>query len=480
MNCTLHFVTTKYTLDAQYFNTCPAGYTACGETLPTKYGGALVPATTEHCRGRADLVVWPFTRLICCPPVAAAAATTGKVFCSSLGTSASAYKSCNTKATTLSQLHSCSVAFSDEMQSAVTKHCPEQGFQTGDLFGPHDTHSTAPRRSPCAAATYALAEQETLRAGYTTKMESDAAPSKANIDWNCGTYRNFPTAWRDSAGHSCSAYNKNAFCNRDGSYGSNWMLYKGQRTFASYASGGKSAREACCACGGGVEASELLQRYSSAYALAAGTPWVLFRGEIAGNFTIVDYGTYAGTVLRLNGVKGGVGTMIVDSNTRVTIRTKNVTIEYTQGTYDMGFELKGGPILAIVAKPDKCNGQDICTRKLFNVSLAGAHMAYASLDDEKLAAHPFQALGDVGYLSIFHFIGLEKQWNRGIRAFQIDLQAFNENSRDRVLICPGPVIHMLAWIMPEYVLYGAKYIDPVSLAPFSGAIKLAVGLLALT
>ena len=37
-----------------------------------------------------------------------------------------------------------------------------------------------------------------------------------------------------------------------------------------------------------------------------------------------------------------------------------------------------------------------------------------------------------------------------------------------ILVIRRPVIHTLTWIVPAYVLYGAKYIDLVSPGPFSG------------
>ena len=91
-------------------------------------------------------------------------------------------------------------------------------------------------------------------------------------------------------------------------------------------------------------------------------------------------------------------------------------------------------VVAVRVYPTRCNGQDICRRALNTATFAAAHNSYATLDDGGLAAHSFTAMGDVGVLSVYHFISLPAQWTRGFRGFEVDLVAF----QGRLMLCPGP------------------------------------------
>lgn len=66
-----------------------------------------------------------------------------------------------------------------------------------------------------------------------------------------------PADWMGSSGRNCDFYAENALCTTDGGYGSGWGADFG--TFEDYADAdGHTANTACCACGGGTAAEELM------------------------------------------------------------------------------------------------------------------------------------------------------------------------------------------------------------------------------
>ena len=64
---------------------------------------------------------------------------------------------------------------------------------------------------------------------------------------------NKPLDWVDSDGDGCSVYSAQDYCTPTGGVGPGWSIDWG--AFADYATDGKDASEACCACGGGGELS---------------------------------------------------------------------------------------------------------------------------------------------------------------------------------------------------------------------------------
>mmetsp|Transcript_5 Transcript_5/g.20 ORF Transcript_5/g.20 Transcript_5/m.20 type:complete len:129 (-) Transcript_5:1-387(-) len=56
--------------------------------------------------------------------------------------------------------------------------------------------------------------------------------------------------WTDRDGYACSTYVAAQWCTADGLFGPGWATAWGD--FGTYASGGLSAVEACCGCGGGA------------------------------------------------------------------------------------------------------------------------------------------------------------------------------------------------------------------------------------
>ena len=59
-----------------------------------------------------------------------------------------------------------------------------------------------------------------------------------------------PFGWVDSTGADCATYSQNDWCTSSGGVGPGWDTNWG--TLADRASGGKDAKGACCACGGGA------------------------------------------------------------------------------------------------------------------------------------------------------------------------------------------------------------------------------------
>ena len=94
-------------------------------------------------------------------------------------------------------------------------------------------------------------------------MFFDVIPSmKGTCVLDTGGCTDSPTNWADAGGYTCAAYSENNYCTTGG-VGLGWRSSWG--TFADYATGGKDASQACCACGGG-EAS------GSATSTATGVP----------------------------------------------------------------------------------------------------------------------------------------------------------------------------------------------------------------
>ena len=74
--------------------------------------------------------------------------------------------------------------------------------------------------------------------------EATAIPSLPPVD-EC---TDSPSGWSDSDSDNCAKYESHLWCNRDGSYGANWVPGD---TYENYAVNGVTASQACCACGGG-------------------------------------------------------------------------------------------------------------------------------------------------------------------------------------------------------------------------------------
>jgi len=61
-----------------------------------------------------------------------------------------------------------------------------------------------------------------------------------------------PVGWMSSGNSTCEDYPLRSWCTSAGSYGKSWDR-KAHGSFERYANGGRSAVEACCACGGGLK-----------------------------------------------------------------------------------------------------------------------------------------------------------------------------------------------------------------------------------
>lgn len=66
--------------------------------------------------------------------------------------------------------------------------------------------------------------------------------------------KNSPKGWMDKKGNDCEDYAEGEWCNRHGGYGDAWLDEWG--TFEDVATKGKSAKQVCCVCGGGVHEDE--------------------------------------------------------------------------------------------------------------------------------------------------------------------------------------------------------------------------------
>lgn len=66
--------------------------------------------------------------------------------------------------------------------------------------------------------------------------------------------KNSPKGWADKKGNDCEDYAEGEWCTRLGGYGDAWLDEWG--TFEDVATKGKSAKEACCVCGGGQRKDE--------------------------------------------------------------------------------------------------------------------------------------------------------------------------------------------------------------------------------
>jgi len=66
--------------------------------------------------------------------------------------------------------------------------------------------------------------------------------------------RNSPKGWADTKDRDCEDYAEGEWCTRHGGYGDAWLDEWG--TFEEVANKGKSAKEACCVCGGGQRKGE--------------------------------------------------------------------------------------------------------------------------------------------------------------------------------------------------------------------------------
>jgi len=66
--------------------------------------------------------------------------------------------------------------------------------------------------------------------------------------------KNSPKGWEDANGKDCEDYAEGEWCTRHGGYGDAWLDDWG--TFEDVANKGKSAKQACCVCGGGYRKDE--------------------------------------------------------------------------------------------------------------------------------------------------------------------------------------------------------------------------------
>lgn len=63
--------------------------------------------------------------------------------------------------------------------------------------------------------------------------------------------RNSVKGWKDAKGNDCEDYAEGEWCNRHGGYGDAWLDEWG--SFEDVATNGKSAKDVCCVCGGGLK-----------------------------------------------------------------------------------------------------------------------------------------------------------------------------------------------------------------------------------
>jgi len=66
--------------------------------------------------------------------------------------------------------------------------------------------------------------------------------------------RNFPKGWADAKDNDCEDYAEGEWCTRHGGYGDAWLDEWG--TFEDVANQGKTAKQVCCVCGGGLRKDE--------------------------------------------------------------------------------------------------------------------------------------------------------------------------------------------------------------------------------
>lgn len=98
-------------------------------------------------------------------------------------------------------------------------------------------------------ATNKAAEKQPKPGDEAETPEQPEAREGAEVD-GC---RNFPK-WADAKGNDCEDYREGEFCTRHGGYGDAWLDEWG--SFEDVAKKGKSAKEACCVCGGGSRENE--------------------------------------------------------------------------------------------------------------------------------------------------------------------------------------------------------------------------------
>lgn len=93
--------------------------------------------------------------------------------------------------------------------------------------------------------------------------------------------RNSPKGWEDAKGRDCEDYAEGEWCTRHGGYGDAWLDDWG--TFEDVINKGKSAKQACCVCGGGnrKDEEESVEAKGSAPA-ADGAPAPAIAGPILG------------------------------------------------------------------------------------------------------------------------------------------------------------------------------------------------------
>jgi hypothetical protein len=92
--------------------------------------------------------------------------------------------------------------------------------------------------------------------------ESEEEEKEKDVASDTSSCKDHPKGWKDSKGNDCEDYAEGEWCNRHGGYGDAWLDDWG--TFEDRATDGTSAKQACCACGGGGTGPE--------YAVVGGAP----------------------------------------------------------------------------------------------------------------------------------------------------------------------------------------------------------------
>jgi len=99
---------------------------------------------------------------------------------------------------------------------------------------------------------------------------------------------NSPPGWADAKGNDCEDYAEGEFCTRHGGYGDAWLDEWG--TFEDAAYDGKSAKQVCCFCGGGLREAAGPAPAAAPSAAAPGEPVPLQAQGFSGDLVVHEDG----------------------------------------------------------------------------------------------------------------------------------------------------------------------------------------------
>ncbi|KAK3255309.1 hypothetical protein CYMTET_35502, partial [Cymbomonas tetramitiformis] len=170
--------------------------------------------------------------------------------------------------------HCCLSLRSDQQQPVTSSACDPAGANPGGSLSAGTSLSYV---------VHLFDKHDNLATGFETQLV-------VCVHARC---QDAPAGWVDSAGRNCSAYEAQALCTAAGGVGTGFAddtCYAGGTCLADYSAGGKSAAEACCACGGGD--GELVPDLTQVLLSELGSSEVHFEMQVntAGNYTLRVYG----------------------------------------------------------------------------------------------------------------------------------------------------------------------------------------------